>query len=254
MAIKVIDMKMLKNDLNRMLFTSEIENLRTLKDNQHILQLFEIFTTKNNTYLITELCDGDLTSRIKARLSEQEVLNFMGQLLQGYQQLYQNHIIHRDLKPANILMKRGELKIADFGFSIKERDSKLTSKYNVGSPLYMPPESLRRNEYSYESDIWALGVICYEMLYGKTPWSAKTEKELVKKIEASDIRTLIAQGTNPLLSEFMVRCLQNNKADRLSPEEIGMFEFTTVTIKREISITRISCTFPLETRDAQPLK
>ena len=175
-------MKMLKNDLNRMLLTSEIDNLKKLNNTEHILQLYDIFTTKNNTYLITELCDGDLTSKIKGKLTEQEVLLYMSQLLEGYRQLYNHHIIHRDLKPANILMKKGELKIADFGFSIKERDSKSTSKYNVGSPLYMPPESLRRNEYSYESDIWALGIVCYEMLYCKTPWTAKTEKELVKKI------------------------------------------------------------------------
>lgn len=72
---------MLKNDLNKMLLTSEIENLKKLKNTDHILQLYEIFTTKNNTYLITELCDGDLSAKIKNRLNEQEVLYFMGQLL-----------------------------------------------------------------------------------------------------------------------------------------------------------------------------
>ncbi len=46
--------------------------------------------------------------------------------------------------------------------------------YNVGSPIYMSPEALNENKYSYKSDIWALGVIFYEMLTGKTPWKAKT--------------------------------------------------------------------------------
>lgn len=214
-AIKVIDMKMLKNDLNKMLLASEIENLKRLKSTEHILQLYEIFTTKNNTYLITELCDSDLSARIKNRLSEQEVLFFMGQLLEGYNQLFQHQIIHRDLKPANILMKGDELKIADFGFSIKEREAKSTTKYNVGSPLYMPPESLRRNEYSFESDMWALGVICFEMIYSKTPWAAKTEKELLRKIEADNIHELIPSGCPPLLSEFIIGCLQCNKNNRL---------------------------------------
>ena len=98
-------MKMLKNDLNRMLLSSEIDNLKRLKNTEHILQLYEIFTTKNNTYLITQLCDSDLSARIKNKLSEQEVVAYMGQLIQGYNQLYHHHIIHRDLKPANILMK-----------------------------------------------------------------------------------------------------------------------------------------------------
>jgi len=65
------------------------------------------------------------------------------------------------------------LKIADFGFAIKSCDAHKYSKYNVGSPLYMAPESLKRNEYSLESDIWALGIIFYEMLTGNTPWKAK---------------------------------------------------------------------------------
>ena len=253
-AIKVIDMKMLKNDLNRMLLTSEIDNLKRLKSTEHILQLYEIFTTKNNTYLITELCDNDLSARIKNRLTEQEVLFYMGQLLEGYNQLYQHHIIHRDLKPANILMKGEELKIADFGFSIKEREAKNTTKYNVGSPLYMPPESLRRNEYSYESDIWALGVICFEMIYSRTPWSAKTEKELLKKIEAGNIHELIPSGCPPLLSEFITRCLQCNKSERLSPDDLYMFEFGAMNIKKEIRVSRSTVPSALEVRDTNTLK
>lgn len=93
-------------------------------------------------------------------------------------------IIHRDLKPANILVYNEQLKIADFGFAIKLRDAHKYNKYNVGSPLYMAPESLKRNDYSLQSDIWALGIIFYEMLTGSTPWKAKNEKELLKKIES----------------------------------------------------------------------
>jgi serine/threonine protein kinase len=57
---------------------------------------------------------------------------------------------------------------------MKTSDSKKYSSYNVGSPIYMPPEALNDNKYSFKSDIWALGVIFYEMLTGKTPWKAKT--------------------------------------------------------------------------------
>lgn len=57
---------------------------------------------------------------------------------------------------------------------MKNTDSKKYSSYNVGSPIYMPPEALNENKYSFKSDIWALGVIYYEMLTGKTPWRAKT--------------------------------------------------------------------------------
>jgi serine/threonine-protein kinase ULK/ATG1 len=57
----------------------------------------------------------------------------------GYSEINSNKIIHRDLKPANILLKNGVVKIADFGFAMRNSDSKKLNSYNVGSPIYMPP-------------------------------------------------------------------------------------------------------------------
>jgi serine/threonine-protein kinase ULK/ATG1 len=98
------------------------------------------------------------------------------QIVDGYSEISSNRIIHRDLKPANILLKNHKIKIADFGFAMKSSDSKKYSSYNVGSPIYMPPEALNENKYSFKSDVWAIGVIYYELLTGRTPWKAKTEK------------------------------------------------------------------------------
>ena len=96
------------------------------------------------------------------------------------------------MKPANLLLtSQNELKIADFGFGVKEQEVLKPSKYNVGSPLYMAPESLKRNEYSYKTDIWSIGIIFYEMLTCDTPGRAKNEKELLKKIEGEKIETIV---------------------------------------------------------------
>lgn len=71
-------------------------------------------------------------------------------------------------------MKDGVAKIADFGFAKKNKNPGQKEKYNVGSPLYMPPEALKNNIYSIKSDVWSVGVIIYELLHGETPWECKT--------------------------------------------------------------------------------
>ena len=70
----------------------------------------------------------------------------MANIIAGYVEIWKKSIVHRDLKPANILITEdNKLKIADFGFAVKLEDLQNNSKYNVGSPLYMAPESLKRN-------------------------------------------------------------------------------------------------------------
>ena len=70
----------------------------------HILALHEVYTTKNNTYIITELCESDLSKRIKKGLPEQDAYRFMDQFLEGYSHIHSKKLIHRDLKPANLLI------------------------------------------------------------------------------------------------------------------------------------------------------
>lgn len=77
--------------------------------------------------------------------------------------------MHRDIKPANILKNHSHWKLADFGFAIRA-EGEIKTRQNVGTPLYMPLESLQRNLYSPESDIFSVGIIFYEMMVGITPW------------------------------------------------------------------------------------
>ena len=107
-AIKVIDLRLLKNDINRILLNSEIEVLKQLKSLPHILALHEVFTTKNNTYIITELCESDLNKVIKKKLTESQACGFMQQIIKGYLNFARKQIIHRYLKPANILVKEDQ--------------------------------------------------------------------------------------------------------------------------------------------------
>jgi serine/threonine-protein kinase ULK/ATG1 len=85
-AIKVINMSMLKSDVHQALLTSEIECLKSLNSCPNIIQLYEVYTTKNNTYIITELCeDGDLSKLIKKKkIPEQRALQMIEHMVAGY--------------------------------------------------------------------------------------------------------------------------------------------------------------------------
>jgi serine/threonine protein kinase len=76
--------------------------------------------------------------KAKKMLSEGEAISVLKQIINGYKGIYRFGIIHRDLKPANIFFVNNKVKIADFGFAIKQGDIKKECNYNVGSPVYMP--------------------------------------------------------------------------------------------------------------------
>jgi serine/threonine protein kinase len=78
----------------------------------------------------------------RKNIPESEAIALMNQVLNGYNNIHLRGIIHRDLKPANIFLRDNEIKIADFGFAMKQSECKKYSSYNVGSPVYMPPEAL----------------------------------------------------------------------------------------------------------------
>ena len=94
--------------------------------------------------------------------------------------------MHRDLKPANILFKNKKIIVADWGFS-KLLEDQINTKSVIGSPAYMAPQLLRGQKYTNKADVWSFGVMMYECLTGKLPWSASNVKQLKqlirKKIE-----------------------------------------------------------------------
>ena len=129
--------------------------------------------TSNNYYLVYEFCNGGtLAEYIKAkkRLSEEEAIKIFLQIRSAFETLSAENILHRDMKPTNILFHNGVIKVADFGFCkelLKETDMAQTM---VGSPIYMAPEVLKGLIYDSRADIWSMGVILYEMLYGVCPY------------------------------------------------------------------------------------
>ena len=108
---------------------------------------------------------------------------------QGLRYLAFLGIVHRDIKPANILKgKDGNWKIADFGFSIDISDVQNEKKLSIGTPVYMAPEVIKSGIYSFQSDIFALGIMIYRLLHdGNYLWFEANKKKILKLMLNCDV-------------------------------------------------------------------
>ena len=174
-AVKVIDKRIFSNAYNVKNIQSEIDIMKKVA-HENIVQLYDIYQTTNNMYIVTELCqDGDLLKLLQRRkkIPEGEAKMLLKDIVNGTKYLHKSGIIHRDLKPANILIKEGPCKLSDFGFAKSLQNEDVIMKSIVGTPLYMSPQILQKEKYTSKSDLWSIGLIYYEMLHGRTPWPAQ---------------------------------------------------------------------------------
>lgn len=223
-AIKVIPISILQTDPTlRESLLNEMKVMGLL-NHENIVRCYDVLSSINNHYFIMEYCPhGTLSEylRKKKKLPEKEALNIFIQLLKGYYEMLKLGIIHRDLKPANILLKNDVFKLADFGFSkCVENFTKDVLKSLVGTPLYMSPQILQAKEYSTKADLWSLALIYYEMIYGRTPWHAQSNYELISKILTQPLSFPNDVKVSSETKEFLTGALQIEEFRRFSWEDV----------------------------------
>ncbi|CAD8061631.1 unnamed protein product [Paramecium sonneborni] len=183
-AIKQINKKQVKSFFEQML-RNEIEILKQL-NHQYILKMYAHYETINNFYIVLEYCETDILQILKKQdqIPEDQVIVYILQVAEALLYLQQKQIIHRDIKPSNILIHNGEVRLADFGFAIQQDQLKFEDrKLQVGSPLYMSPETLLKQDYNHKTDIWSLGVLYFEMIFGVVPFFSMELEDLIRKLK-----------------------------------------------------------------------
>ncbi|XP_042909884.1 serine/threonine-protein kinase ULK3 isoform X2 [Parasteatoda tepidariorum] len=203
---------------------TEISILKKVK-HENIVELKDFQWDSTHIYLILEYCSGgDLSNFIKSRrrLPESVVHKFLQQLAAALKVLRSNNISHMDLKPQNILLtdfKQPVLKLGDFGLSQYLHSNKEATSFR-GSPLYMAPEILLKQVYDARVDLWSVGIILYECLFGQAPFSSKTFTELAEKIKSSNpIEIPYGANVSPKCRELILSLLQRDPNQRISFEE-----------------------------------
>ncbi|XP_026414314.1 serine/threonine-protein kinase ATG1c-like isoform X2 [Papaver somniferum] len=224
-AIKEIIMDRLSKKLQESL-VSEIVILKNI-NHPNIIRLHDIIEVQGRIHLILEYCKGgDLSMHIlrKGKVAEATAKHFMQQLAAGLQILRQNNVIHRDLKPQNLLLTTNDdqavLKIADFGFARSLQPRGLAETL-CGSPLYMAPEIMQFQKYDAKADLWSVGVILYQLVIGKTPFTGNNQIQLLQNIMKSK-ELQFPPDTKELSSDLTDLCrklLRRDPVERLTFEE-----------------------------------
>lgn len=231
-ALKEINKKLIRDSQMETQIVNEIKIMYSL-DHPNIIKLINHFEDDTNCYMVIEFAEGgqvydNMISQPSKRLPERVVAKLIYQLSEALGYLHAKKIIHRDIKPENLLLsKEGDLKLADFGWSNFEEHSKKRETY-CGTLDYLAPEMADRNhKHDHTVDIWSIGVLVFELLTGKAPFSPEqTPGVTLTKIERATKENIIKLKYTfptdfPVLAKDLVkRILHLNPKHRYSTEQI----------------------------------
>jgi len=216
-------------------FRNEINLLCSLKDESHIVHLFDYEITNKRLSLVLELGEIDLRHllhRLKKQSPAANRINYVKlywqQMLEAVQVIHKKRIVHGDLKPANFVSFKGVLKLIDFGIAgaIQSNTTNIKRDSMIGTLNYIAPEALDlkpnpKISMGVASDVWSMGIILYEMAYHTTPF-ASISNMLVK------VQTIVSENHiidfpdigQPLLVQVLQSCLQRNPKKRATISQL----------------------------------
>lgn len=232
--------------------------IKVLSKTEHrrIIKMHDMLHVSKVYYLILEYANyGTLESMLKyfqknkIKASPTLIWSIAAQLLDSLKHLHFLGIIHRDIKPANILISKTEIKgkehlefkLCDFSLSVFK--TSIGDRCIVGTPYYMAPEIISKSEYDNKVDVWALGVILYELCFNKKPFTSEDRDGLYEKILYEEPEGDFIYKNYKSLEMFVKSCLiKENRptVKKLLKNEKIKLTLTTIELKyREIQIEQL---------------
>jgi tetratricopeptide (TPR) repeat protein len=219
-ALKFLPHHMSHTDAQRDRFVREARAASAL-DHPNICTIYEIDETDDGqTFIAMGYCEGEPLDEVIARgaLPIEEAVRIATKVASGLVSAHLKNIVHRDIKPANIIVNcAGNVKIIDFGLAKLAGQTAVTREGTMlGTVGYMSPEQAQGLDVDHRTDIWALGLVLYEMIAGTHPFAADHEAAVLYRI-VNDEPTPLAthcRDAPPTLEEIILRALAKNPDDR----------------------------------------
>ena len=217
-------------------FSHELKTARKIV-HKNVGRMYDLAEDRGNHFITMEYVPGqDLKGLIRqtGRLTISKALSLAKQICQGLGEAHRLGIVHRDLKPGNIMIDReGNARIMDFGIALSFTgdESKRVSGW-VGTPDYMSPEQVEGQEVDQRSDIYALGILLFEMMTGRRPFADETPVTIALKQKNEippDPRGLNPQIPDPL-ARVILRCLEKDRNKRFPGVEALLAELERVEL------------------------
>ena len=208
-------------------FTNEVKIARQVT-HDNVCRIYDIGEVAPSTdsgqtqhFISMEYVDGEnLASLLRriGRLPRDKAVQIARQLCSGLAAAHELGILHRDIKPENVMVDgRGRVKITDFGLAAVAEGIE-GSEIQVGTPLYMSPEQLAGKEVTVKSDLYALGLVLFELFTGTRRFEGNTAAELQRSREkASSVTpTSLVPGLDPAVERIILACLEEDPGQRPS--------------------------------------
>eukprot|EP00930_Biecheleria_cincta_P005362 TRINITY_DN106288_c0_g1_i1.p1 TRINITY_DN106288_c0_g1~~TRINITY_DN106288_c0_g1_i1.p1 ORF type:complete len:528 (+),score=109.52 TRINITY_DN106288_c0_g1_i1:3-1586(+) len=200
----------------------EIQGLVLSQGCKCLVQWYAGFVSKDNNsvYVALEYMDlGSLEDLIKRQRGDGVPARYLGciakQSMEGLEYLHSKSLMHRDIKPGNILHNvRGEVKLTDFGIA-KEVDFGVAQTF-VGTTIYMSPERIQGDDYTFVADVWSLGMVVYELATGSYPWRNVSSFPIIFQHLCDEEEPRLDPAVfPPVLCEYVAKCLTRDVAKRM---------------------------------------
>jgi serine/threonine protein kinase len=252
-ALKFLPPHMAASEQDKARFIQEAQSAAAL-NHPNVCSIIDIQDHDGQMFIVMEFVDGQTLQEKKSSLTLKQAIDYAIQIAEGLSAAHEKGIIHRDIKPENIMIRKdGIVQVMDFGLAKLVGVSRLTKAGStVGTLGYMSPEQVQGQETDHRSDIFSFGVLLYEMITGKSPFTGAHESAILYEVVNVDVPppSTVKPELDPELDRIVLECMEKDPNERM--QSIKQVAIDLNRFKRTSSRTRMSKSFSTRSAVAQP--